>query len=64
MLDLDHTFTPVTWLFEYDENISTATPRVSLDITADGPIDWGGIADRAEQLGAVRKSTHEQGGIE
>jgi catechol 2,3-dioxygenase-like lactoylglutathione lyase family enzyme len=63
MLDLDHEFSPVTWLFEYDDSVSAETPRVSLNITTDDPDGWRGIADRAERLGAVRKSDNEQGGV-
>lgn len=63
MLDLDHEFAPVTWLFEKDDTVSAETPRVSLNITTDDPTAWLAVADRAEQHGAVRKSDNEQGGV-
>jgi hypothetical protein len=63
MLDLDHQAGPVTWLFELDEEMGTGTPRLSLNITTVEPEAWKGVAERAEQLGARRKSEHEQGGV-
>ena len=63
MLDFDHEFSPVTWMFEHDDAIGDATPRVSLNITTDDPDTWRDVADRAEHLGALRKSDNELGGV-
>jgi Glyoxalase-like domain len=64
MLDLDHRVGPVTWLFERHDDVSDQRPRLSLDIGIDDPIAWRVIADRAEQLGAVRASDNERNGIQ
>ena len=63
MLDLDHEFAPVTWLFELDDTVGAETPRVSLNITTDDPNAWRDVADRAEHLGAVRRSDNELDGV-
>ncbi len=63
MLDFDHKFAPVTWLFERDGSVSRERPRVSLDLSTEDATDWRALADRAEELGAVRRSDNELGGV-
>lgn len=63
MLDFHHEVGPVTWMFEPpDPDEPVAGGRIGLDLGGDG-VDHQATAVRAEALGAVRVSEHEQDGV-
>lgn len=65
MLDLEHSVAPQTWLFQRGDRQPGDGPlRLDLTTGIDADADaWVALADRAEDLGAVRGERHEVDGV-
>lgn len=63
MLDFEHKIAPVTWLFQKDDAVNSDRPPIGLDLGTEDATEWRALADRAEELGAVRRSDNELGGV-
>lgn len=62
MLDFEHEYAPVTWLFERADAAGRPPDgRVALDIHGEDAA-WTTVADKAESLGATRVFENEQEG--
>lgn len=64
MLDFDQQHGPVTWMFEPTTGLEgQGRGWLGLDLTTGQESEWMAVADRAETLGAVRVSHHDEDGI-
>lgn len=64
MLDFHHERGPITWMFERAAPLEDSPDgRLGLDISLDDEEQWASVADRAQELGALRVSAHEESGV-
>ncbi|GAA4514078.1 VOC family protein [Brevibacterium yomogidense] len=64
MLDFHHERGAVTWMFEQADRLDDSSHgRVGLDLSLADEELWATVADRAQDLGAVRVSEHEESGV-